>query len=445
MTLSATAAVNRYAAAEAQLVFPYTFKVLDDAHLQVFVGTSIVTTGFAVSGVGNDTGGNVTFSAESPPRPTGAAEVVVTLKRVVPLDQVVDLPAQGALSSVSLEESGLDRMTMILQQLSEIDDRTLKVPVNSSLSGEATELAPVASALVGWNASGTGLATYASSVLTPDILPTSFAQTLLDDADADEARDTLAARPRNVAQAEGIAAGAIALSGPGLITVAAEAGTSDTLETVTAWSASNAGDTIKLIAASGHTITVKGNGSGNISLQADVDRVLSETLAMELIYDGSEWRDHALQPYDTKLSALAASSGVVAGGTWLPTISASSAGGISPTFDSQSGGYVRFGNLVVAWFYMDLTTFTGSPSGDLYVADLPVTVANLNESGGGLLSRAQNLNLSTNYSWATLEPMANTSNIRVFEHGDNVASQPLAIGSLTGALQLSGVVLYPVA
>jgi hypothetical protein len=50
-----------------------------------------------------------------------------------------------------------------------------------------------------------------------------------------------------------------------------------------------------------------------------------------------------------------------------------------------------------------------------------------------------------NYSWSTLEPLANTTVVRVFEHGDNVASQSIAIGALTGSLLLAGAVFFPAA
>lgn len=191
MTLSATAAVNRYVAAEGQLTFPFTFKLLDESHLEVFVGAEVVASGYSVSGVGSDTGGNVTFSAANVPRDIGEPSIVVTLRRSVPLDQVVDLPAQGSISSVSLEESGLDRIVMILQQLAEVDERSLKVPVDSSLADSDTEVAPVASKLIGFNATADALATYAMDSLGSGIVPTTLMENLLADATVSEALSTL--------------------------------------------------------------------------------------------------------------------------------------------------------------------------------------------------------------------------------------------------------------
>ena len=92
MTLSASTAVDRYAAAEGQILFPYTFKILDATHLKIHENETEVTTGFSVSGVGSDTGGNVTYSTA--PRAVGAAAVTITCKRALPLDQPDDLPSQ---------------------------------------------------------------------------------------------------------------------------------------------------------------------------------------------------------------------------------------------------------------------------------------------------------------------------------------------------------------
>ena len=191
MTLSATAAVNRYAASEGQLSFPYSFKLLDETHLQVFVGATVVGSGYTVSGIGSDTGGNVSFTAAAAPRPAGAPPDTVTLRRNVPLDQVVDLPAQGSISSVSLEESGLDRIVMLAQQLAEVDERSLKIPVDSTLSGAATEVTPAAGALVGFDAAGSALTTYAKASLAASLLPTSLMESLLGDATVAEALATL--------------------------------------------------------------------------------------------------------------------------------------------------------------------------------------------------------------------------------------------------------------
>ena len=154
MTLSASSAVDRYAATEEQTVFPYTFKILDDAHLEVYEGETKITTGYTVSGVGDDSGGNVTYTTA--PRPTGAPALTVTLKRAVPLDQPDDLPSQGALNTDALEQM-IDRLAMIAQQHGNELDRALKLPVSDSSGADATLPLAAANKSFAWDSNGTAL------------------------------------------------------------------------------------------------------------------------------------------------------------------------------------------------------------------------------------------------------------------------------------------------
>ena len=55
-------APNSYTGNGVTTVFPYSFRILASAHLVVLIAGIAVITGFTVSGVGNSTGGNVTFA-----------------------------------------------------------------------------------------------------------------------------------------------------------------------------------------------------------------------------------------------------------------------------------------------------------------------------------------------------------------------------------------------
>ena len=189
-----------------QTVFPYTFKILDASHLEVYEGDTEITTGFTVPGVGSDSGGNVTYTTA--PRGSGDAALTVTLKRAVPLSQPDDLPTAGALNTDTLE-SMIDKSRMIDQQLDEVDQRSIRVPVSSSLTG--LEVTPVANGHIAFNADADGLIATTSQIgeagvsafmetLIDDLTAaaalttlgvSAFIQTLLDDADADAARATL--------------------------------------------------------------------------------------------------------------------------------------------------------------------------------------------------------------------------------------------------------------
>ena len=191
MTLSASTAVDRYAAAESQTVFPYTFKILDASHLQVYEGDTEITTGFTVSGVGSDSGGNVTYTTA--PRGTGEAALTVTLKRVLPFSQPDDLPTQGALNTDTLEEM-IDKSRMIDQQLDEVDQRSLKVPVSSSLTG--LDITPVANGYLTFNADADAIIAAVGEIGAASV--SAFGATLVDDASADAARATLGIVGRRV-------------------------------------------------------------------------------------------------------------------------------------------------------------------------------------------------------------------------------------------------------
>lgn len=186
MTLSTSDNVARYAAAVDQTVFAYGFRVDDADHLEVYVDSLLQSGGYAVSGVGNDSGGNVTFTTA--PRQSGDPAKTVTLLRKVPLTQTTDLPTQGALPTEAIEDE-LDRLVMRTQQLDEVDQRSFKVPVESTVSG--LELTPEAGKLIGWNGGATALANYANSAITAGIVPTVFMETMLADGTAAEALATL--------------------------------------------------------------------------------------------------------------------------------------------------------------------------------------------------------------------------------------------------------------
>ena len=182
MTLSTTTNVVRYTAAGGQTVFPYTFRVDDSDHMEVYRNGSLLASGYSLSGVGSDSGGNVTLT-------TGAdANDNITLRRKVPLTQSLDLPTQGALNTDALEADGLDRGVMIDQQQEEELGRTFKAPVESSVSD--LTLTPSASQLIGWNAAGDALVNYDPDGATSSPA-TAFAKTLLDDATAAAVLTTL--------------------------------------------------------------------------------------------------------------------------------------------------------------------------------------------------------------------------------------------------------------
>jgi hypothetical protein len=150
MTVQATSNKVSYTGSTAT-VHPYGFKVFEDSDLKVYKTsgstTSLLTLGtdYTVSGAGEESGGNVTLSAA----PESAD--IITIQRVLPLSQLIDYQPLDAFPAESHEE-GLDRLTMIAQQLDEESGRMVKAPVYSASTADLTLPEPEAGKVIGvWN------------------------------------------------------------------------------------------------------------------------------------------------------------------------------------------------------------------------------------------------------------------------------------------------------
>lgn len=189
MTVSSSASRNEYNGNGVTTSFAYTFRILDEDHVAVYEDGTLktITTHYTVSGVGNSGGGNIVFVSAPA---TGTGNVVIV--RNVPLTQETDYVENDPFPAESHEDA-LDKLTMIVQQQQEVLDRALTIDVTDT-STTPTLPTPEASKLLGWNASADELTNYAQATITDSIVPTAFAETLLDDATAAEARTTLGAQ-----------------------------------------------------------------------------------------------------------------------------------------------------------------------------------------------------------------------------------------------------------
>ena len=136
MTISTTNIKNSYAGNSNTSVFQYTFKILANTELQVIIrassGTETVktlTTHYTVSGVGNASGGNVTFTAGNIP----ATGETVVIRRVTAQTQNLDLVENDPFSAETVE-SAFDKLTSINQELQEQLDRSIKVSRTATIT-----------------------------------------------------------------------------------------------------------------------------------------------------------------------------------------------------------------------------------------------------------------------------------------------------------------------
>jgi hypothetical protein len=126
----------QYVATNGQTVFPYPFPITQDADLVVIAnGVTLATdAGYTVSGVGNDTGGNITFTVG---RTTGD---IITLFRDISIERLTQI-AQNSGYSSALFNFEYNNIYLILQQLENSISRCLQVP-NTNSPAPTTILTP---------------------------------------------------------------------------------------------------------------------------------------------------------------------------------------------------------------------------------------------------------------------------------------------------------------
>lgn len=179
-------------------VYPYTYKILDEADILVEVDgvTKTLTTHYTVSGVGVSGGGNVTFVTAP------ASGAVVVLSRSMAYSRDTDYQESGDLLAATLDED-VDRVTMLVQQVRQLIRRAVKLPSGvtaDQVLGTGNTAAERASKLIGFDSDGDP-ALFTAADLDPSLV-TAFIATLFDDADAETARTTLGLPDVSQAEAE---------------------------------------------------------------------------------------------------------------------------------------------------------------------------------------------------------------------------------------------------
>lgn len=124
MAISEQIPFNSYTGNGVTTVYQYTFKLFVPSDLLVMVNSETVTS-YSITGIGEETGGSVTFP--SPPQ-TGAT---VLLQRRIPYNRLTDYQPHGDLLADVLDND-FDRIVCQIQQLAEQANRAVKVPVTST-------------------------------------------------------------------------------------------------------------------------------------------------------------------------------------------------------------------------------------------------------------------------------------------------------------------------
>lgn len=164
MTVNSSTARQQYNGNGVTTAFTVPFRFLDNTHLQVIrtsaagVDTTLVlSTDYTVTGAGAATG---TITMVTAP----ASGEKLTIVRSMPFSQQIDLVNGDPLPAETLE-AGLDARAMEAQQLKDSISRSLSLPTSSSASAVLPEAIPLA--LLGWNATGDALQSFAGAAGSP--------------------------------------------------------------------------------------------------------------------------------------------------------------------------------------------------------------------------------------------------------------------------------------
>ncbi len=136
MTISSTTVKNSYNGNGSTATFNYTFKIFQDSDLQVIIRSAsgsetikTLNTHYTVAGEGNSGGGSITFTEGNIPTNTQ----VVVLIRNIPQTQSLDYITNDTFPAESHEE-GLDRAMMVVQQLQEEVNRSIKLSKTNTMN-----------------------------------------------------------------------------------------------------------------------------------------------------------------------------------------------------------------------------------------------------------------------------------------------------------------------
>lgn len=188
MTIAKTASRKQYSGDGATVAFSFPYRFFDDADLNVYLldasgveTLQTLTTHYTVSNTDTESGGTVTMVTAP------ASGETLTILREVAFTQSVDYQNNDAFPAETHEDA-IDRLTLLVQQLSERLDRALTLTASDAASVDIPYSR--ASKYLAFDASKNPIAATAPE---GGNVVSAFMATVLDDASASDARATLGA------------------------------------------------------------------------------------------------------------------------------------------------------------------------------------------------------------------------------------------------------------
>ncbi len=167
MTVEDNTSRNQYSATSGQTVFAYTFEIVDKDDIVVLKNGTTLSEGtdYAVSGVGTDSGGNVTLTVGA------STNDVLTLYRDMPYSRTQNYTNSGDFLASEVN-SDFDNLWLAGEQTNRAFEQSVRKPItdSTSISMELPEASSRANKLLGFDATGA----VATSVVSQD------AQTIAD-------------------------------------------------------------------------------------------------------------------------------------------------------------------------------------------------------------------------------------------------------------------------
>ncbi len=131
MTIASQVNKVVYAADGITTAFTYVFRADNDSDIKVYIDSSLQSSGYVLTRSVDDIGGVVTFS------PPPIDDKVVTLLRELDSTQEIDYLPLDAFPAET-HEAGLDKLTMLIQQVNERADRAISAPIGGDTATDFT-------------------------------------------------------------------------------------------------------------------------------------------------------------------------------------------------------------------------------------------------------------------------------------------------------------------
>jgi hypothetical protein len=170
------------------------------------------------------------------------------------------------------------------------------------------------------------------------------------------------------------------------------------------------------------------NHADDTQLQINWSYIASESSFGVRVGQSGTWQDWNLYPDNTVKS-------------WTPTLIGLSTAG-TQTYSSQTGYYVRNGNLITAHFRITMTAKDAATSGNLAIGGLPVAASAVMANASGSISRHSNVNLTAGYTQLGLAVPASQSYAQLFQSGDAAATAAVDAGAAAANTEIFGVLSY---